>query len=84
MVRPADSTRVSQGDADAALARLQASMKATRFTAAWPAELPGLIAVRLDSGEVAYTDKTGRYFIFGLILDTATGAALDKQLEGRH
>lgn len=80
----ATSAAISQAQADAALANLRASLKGTRFVAAWPSAFPGLIAVRLDSGEVGYTDKTGRYFVFGLVIDTATGSALDKQLEGHH
>jgi hypothetical protein len=78
---PATAT-VTQEQAQAALAALRASLKSTRFVAAWPAALPGMVAVKLESGEVGYTDKTGRYFVFGLVLDTATGNALDKQLEG--
>jgi len=80
---PATAT-VTQEQAQAALESLRASLKSTRFVAAWPAALPGLIAVKLESGEVGYTDKSGRYFIFGLVLDTATGSALDKQLEGHN
>lgn len=78
---PAQS-EVSAEQAQVALARLQGVLPSTRFVAAWPAQLPGFVAVKLESGEVGYTDKGGRYFIFGLVIDTATGQALDKQLEG--
>lgn len=74
--------RVTPEQAQQALVTLQSTIQATRFVAAWPAELPGFVAVELESGEVGYTDKSGRYFILGLVFDTATGQALDKQLEG--
>ena len=73
---------VTAAEAQAALEALRASLKSTRFVSAWPAALPGMVAVKLESGEVGYTDKSGRYFLFGLVLDTATGNALDKQLDG--
>jgi len=78
---PAAAT-VTEKEAQTALEGLRASLKSTRFVAAWPSTFPGLVAVKLESGEVGYTDKSGRYFFFGLVLDTATGTALDKQLEG--
>lgn len=73
---------VSAKEAERALVQLQGNLKSTRFLKSWPSEFPGLIAVEMDNGRVGYTDKTGRYFILGLVLDTATGAALDRQLEG--
>ena len=76
------SNTVSQQDADKALMTLQASLKKTKFISAWPSAVPGLVALRLDSGQVAYTDKSGRYFVVGLVFDSVTGQALDRQLDG--
>lgn len=75
---------VTEQQAQVALAQIQGALPRTRFTAAWPAQFPGLVALQMDDGRVGYTDKNGRYFVFGLILDTATGQALDKQLDGHH
>ena len=78
----AASAALSQAEADAALARLRGAMPGTQFDSAKPSVMPGLIVLRLSNGKVAYTDKAGRYFIVGLIFDTQTGAALDKQMDG--
>ena len=73
---------LTQARADRALASLSQTMPKTKFLRAWPACFPGLIAVQLGDGSVAYTDTTARYLIIGLVLDTSSGKALDHQLEG--
>jgi hypothetical protein len=73
---------VSEVDAQLALTRLKAALPKTQFESAWPAALPGFVAVRLSDGSVGYTDKLGRYLVLGLIFDTVTGTALDHQLVG--
>lgn len=75
--------RVSSAEAQHALESLSIALPKTKFDSAWPAALPGLIAIRLSDGSVGYTDKSGRYLILGLVLDTATGGALDQQLDGK-
>jgi len=42
-----------------------------------------MVALRLGNGTVAYTDKSARYLLLGLVLDSVTGQALDRQLDGR-
>ena len=79
---PAPTQRVSPEEAERAMRVLQGAMPTTRFVSAWPSAMPGLVALRLANGQVAYTDKTGRYFVVGLIFDSNTGAALDKQMDG--
>lgn len=74
---------VSQEVADAALDALSKTLPKTKFVKAWPACAPGLIAVKLGNGSVAYTDASGRFLMLGLVFDTETGKALDGQLDGR-
>ncbi len=74
---------VSQAAADAALHALSKTLPQTKFIKAWPACAPGLIAVKLANGTVAYTEASGRFLLLGLVMDTATGKALDGQLDGR-
>jgi Disulfide bond isomerase protein N-terminus len=73
---------LSQADADLARERIAGTLSATKFTAAWPATLPGFVALRLEDGSVAYTDKYGRYLVLGLVFDVSNGKALDRQLDG--
>lgn len=68
---------------DQALKALKSNLPKTGFKRAWPSQMPGLIAVELENGEIAYTDKTGRFLIIGLVLDSYTGKALDNQLDGK-
>jgi hypothetical protein len=77
------SASVSLADAQVVLKAATAAFPRTTFEAAWPACFPGLVALRMSSGAVAYTDKSARYLVLGLILDSATGKALDRQLDGR-
>ncbi|MNR71647.1 hypothetical protein D3C71_22780 [compost metagenome] len=81
MPAPTPAGRVTQAEADRVLAALQQQLRATKFVKAWPSDVPGLVALRLDSGQVAYSDKSARYFFLGVVLDTATGAALDGQMD---
>lgn len=70
-------------DAQRLLAAARASFPQTTFTEAWPACLPGFVALKLGNGSVAYMDKSARYLLLGLVFDTQTGKALDRQLEGK-
>lgn len=73
---------LTQGHADQVLSRLRLAFPKTEMVEAWPAELPGFVAVRLANGGVAYADQTARFFILGLVFDTHKGTALDGQLAG--
>lgn len=73
----------SSAEVQSALAGVRGAFPRTRFDEAWASPVPGLVALRLGNGQVAYTDKQGRYLLLGLILDSKTGIALDRQLDGR-
>lgn len=73
--------RLSQVEADQVLIALQSTLSGTKFQKAWPAEIPGLVALQLENGEIAYTDKSARYFFIGLVLDTTTGRGLDRRMD---
>jgi hypothetical protein len=75
------SGRLTQLEADQVLERLQSTLRATRFLKAWPAAVPGLVALELENGQVAYADKSARYFLMGVVFDTATGKGLDRQMD---
>jgi len=75
------SGTIEAHEVQAAFIQLQQRFPRTEFKEAWAACAPGLIAVRLSNGELAYTDKSGRYLILGLVFDSATGQALDRQLD---
>lgn len=80
---PACALSLTQAEADLALQRIAGGMKGTQFERAWPSCLPGMVALKIKkSGETAYTDKYGRYLVFGLVFDTTTGTALDRQMDG--
>lgn len=81
-ISPACVPVLSQTDADLARERIAAAIPSTKFTSAWPACLPGFVALRLEDGSVAYTDKFGRYLVLGLVFDISSGQALDRQLDG--
>lgn len=66
-----------------ALARIRALAPNTRFTAAAPSAVPGLIRLTLADGKTAYADLTGRYLILGIVFDLQSGIALDGMLEGK-
>lgn len=75
--------QVSPAQAEQTLQALRQALPATGFTEASPAPICGLVAVKLSNGNYAYVDKSGRYFILGLLVDTATGATFDGKLELR-
>lgn len=76
------AVHVDAAGADAVLRMMQDRLPGTKFVSAAPAPLCGLIALSTESGNTVFTDKAGRYFVIGLMLDTATGRTLDgtKQL----
>lgn len=55
------------------LAAMRGKLPRTVIKAAKPSVVCGLIELQLENGNVAFTDKSGRYFIMGLMMDTATG-----------
>ncbi|WP_068673562.1 MULTISPECIES: disulfide isomerase DsbC N-terminal domain-containing protein [unclassified Variovorax] len=73
--------RLTQLEADEVLSRLRGTLRGTRFLKAWPAAVPGLVTLQLENGEVAYADKSARYFLMGVVFDTATGKGLDRQMD---
>ncbi|MCC5609600.1 hypothetical protein LC612_23190 [Nostoc sp. CHAB 5834] len=65
------------------LEKLKAALPNTSFESAWPACIPGWVAIRLKDGNMGYADKSGRYFILGIALDIEKKKFLDRQLDGR-
>lgn len=82
LTAPAPNLALSQKDAEVARQRLTQALPNTKIARARPASLPGLVQLELEDGKIAYTDRTGRYLILGVIFDTVTGSALDNQLDG--
>lgn len=82
LIAPSSVVATAQ-EVEIALLNIRKALPKTTFVNAWPAALPGFIAVQLSDGSVAYTDKTGRYLILGLIIDSHKGEILDKQLDGK-
>lgn len=80
---PAAAGVMTQAEADKVLATVSATLKHTRFVKAWPSAVPGMVALQMDNGRVAYSDKTARYFFLGVVFDTATGSALDGQMDAK-
>lgn len=74
---------ITPAQAAGVLQKARQTFPRTEFTDAWPSCVPGLTALRMSNGTVAYMDKSARYLLLGLVLDSATGAALDRQLDGR-
>ncbi len=70
-------------DAQEVLRKVKTSFPRTSFRDAWPSCIPGITALLLNNGTVAYTDKSARYLMLGLVLDSVTGKALDRQLDGQ-
>lgn len=75
------SAQFTQAQADKLLRALRQNLPGTAFESAWPSCVPGLLAVRMQNGQVAYADKSARYLVLGLVFDSATGAALDQQMD---
>lgn len=73
--------QLTQRDADAALAIMQSVLRGTKFLSAKPSSVPGLVVLQMENGKVAYTDKSARYFIVGVVFDTVTGEGLDGQMQ---
>lgn len=78
---PAPVSRVTVADAQRALERLRASNPGTTYVSAEPSSVPGLVKLTLAGGKLAYTDKSGRYLIMGVIFDMTVGKALDGALD---
>jgi uncharacterized protein YecA (UPF0149 family) len=72
----------SPAQAEQVLGKARLAFPNTSFVRAWPSCLPGMTALKLANGSVAYMDKSARYLMLGLVLDSATGQALDRQLDG--
>ncbi|WP_080443087.1 disulfide isomerase DsbC N-terminal domain-containing protein [Burkholderia cenocepacia] len=74
---------LTQAEADQVLAHVAGTLRKTRFVKAWPSVVPGMVALQMENKQVAYTDKNGRYFFLGVVFDTATGSALDHQMDAQ-
>lgn len=59
--------------------KLKQKYPATRFTSVSPSPLSGLYLVQMDK-QVAYTDASGRYFLFGHMFDMQTRSDLTQQV----
>lgn len=78
------TAQMGDAEVDKVFESIKQRLPRTQFTKAWAACMPGFVALGMADGSVAYTDKYARYFILGLVLDTTTGKALDRQLDGRN
>jgi thiol:disulfide interchange protein DsbC len=58
----------SAGEGNTVLASLRKTYPNTNFTAVRPAGVAGMYEVQMG-GKLAYTDATGRYFLFGNLVD---------------
>lgn len=72
---------LSQEEADLILGKARNAFPNTPMVKAWPVPLPGLVALEMSNKSIAYTDKTARYLIMGIVFDSFTGKALDNQME---
>ena len=72
---------VTTRDMDSAYAVIKGRLASTPFKGARLSEVCGLIRLEMDGGKTAYTDKTGKYFILGLVLDLDTGSPADGAAE---
>jgi len=85
------AVRLSPQEVEAAVQALKLQIGPRMIIKSYEAsEYPGHIKVVLQSSEspdsqeqIAYTDRTGRYLILAIILDTKRGKILDGALEGR-
>ena len=59
------------GETDAVLAALKQKYPATTFTSVAPAPVAGLYEVVMGR-KIAYTDRSGRYFMYGSLVDMKT------------
>lgn len=76
------SSALSQADANSARKNIGQALPKTKIVNAKPSSLPGMVMLELEDGKVAYTDRTGRYLLLGVVFDTVAGKALDNQLDG--
>ena len=60
---------------------IKSRLASTSFKSAKASEVCGLLRLEMADGKIAYTDKTGRYFILGLLLDTKTGSPADASIQ---
>lgn len=80
-VSTANTLQVSNADLQQALTRLRAANPGTTFVNAEPSTVPGLIKLTLGGGKLAYSDKSGRYLLVGVVFDMSIGTALDGALD---
>lgn len=60
-------------DPQVVLERVEAALPRTEFAGARLLKGPCLVELRLANGNVAYADRSGRYFLIGAMLDLHTG-----------
>lgn len=73
--------QVSESHAEQLLDLMRKRLPNTQIFDAWPSKVPGLIALKLENGRVAYTDKSARFLIMGVVFDLETGQGLDGQMD---
>ncbi len=87
---PARSCQLSDAEAQQAFDRLRRRLPSTGFIEARPSEVCGLVWLRMARGTIAYTDRSGRYLLLALALDTNKGSpadvaeTLDRVIEDRE
>ena len=77
---PAAAGRVTVQEAQQALDLLRKEVPGTVFVSAKLSQVPGLVLLTLAGGKLAYSDKSGRYLILGVIFDMSEGKAIDGAL----
>lgn len=81
-IQPCELRKLSEKDKNIneafLLKKASEAFPGTKFKKAWLSCLPGLIGLEMENGNPAYTDKSFRYLILGLILDSYNGAFIDQ------
>lgn len=78
---PADCG-IDQLMANQALVQVSNALPSTAFAGAKPFPGACLVEIQLESGAVVYSDATGRYFIYGAVIDLKTGKGTEGLFSG--
>lgn len=65
------------------LEQLRMKLPGTAFKSARPSCMPGFFFVEMEGGITGYADRTARYLIVGLALDTDQKRFIDKSVDGQ-
>lgn len=74
--------KITKADCEIALSSIKSKFPNTMFVSAKPSELNGYILLELQDGSFAYTDKSAKFLIIGVIFDTVKGYAIDQSMSG--